>query len=110
MLCCGNRVFTSGVARVTKIIVAGHKQYAVYLTDEAKTVFTNSGSFSGFNFEKTGNNAVAIGKETNVKRTEKLAARHNSYPSSRFQRNQPLVKVAKTSGKTPIAMLDSCKW
>ncbi len=61
----------NGVERVIKIIVAGTRSTAVYLTEEAKTVFTSSGSFSGFNLEKTGNNAVAIGKEMNVRRTEK---------------------------------------
>ena len=35
-----------GVARVINIIVAGTSSKEVYLTEEAKTVLTSSGSFS----------------------------------------------------------------
>ena len=70
----GNSVLTNGVERVIKSIVVGTRRIAVYFTEEVKTVFTSSGSFSGFNLAKAGNKAVEIGKLMNVTRTEKYVA------------------------------------
>ena len=67
-------MWTRGVARVIISIVVGMRRIEVYFIDEEKTVFTSSGSFSGFNFEKVGNNAVNTGKLMNVISAEKVVA------------------------------------
>ena len=67
----GQRVLTIGFDRVMIIIVAGITSTEVYLTEDAKTVFSSSGSFCGLTFAKVGNKAVAIGMVKNVKRIVK---------------------------------------
>ena len=70
----GKRVLTRGVARAIMNIVVGMRKREVYFTEEEKTVFTNSGSFCGFSFEKVGNRAVDMGKLIKVTSTEKHVA------------------------------------
>jgi len=46
----------------------------VYLTEDAKTIWTSLGSRSALSLEKVGNKAVDIGREIKVNKTEKYAA------------------------------------
>lgn len=67
----GKSVWTRGVDREIISIVMGMSSMAVYFTEDEKTVFTSSGSFSGFSFEKAGNSTFDMGKLMKVTSIEK---------------------------------------
>ncbi len=69
-----NKVNTMGVDRAITAKVEGTSSTEVYLTEDAKTVCSNSGSSLGFSLAKAGNKAVEMGTDINDKRTAKLRA------------------------------------
>ena len=68
------RVVTRGFERAMMAMVAGIRSIEVYLMEEAKMVFSSSGSFFGLSFANAGNRTVDIGMVKNVRSTEKLTA------------------------------------